>query len=153
MPIKLDTTYLDSSWKRILIWILAEKEYLSYGFNTLGPLCLWQCFPILATRWRYLNWLQIWPTGGGSCISCKLGHQVAQLTLVIRWRHLHCFQSWSPGRVAWIALLAIIHSKSWSSWSTNSADKFEIFCRMIVWERENYQSQYPTTNNSVMCHK
>ena len=24
--------------------ILAEKDYSSYGLNTLGPLCLWQCF-------------------------------------------------------------------------------------------------------------
>ena len=24
--------------------ISAEKDYSSYGLNTLGPLCLWQCF-------------------------------------------------------------------------------------------------------------
>ena len=24
--------------------ILAEKDHSSYGHNTLGPLCLWQCF-------------------------------------------------------------------------------------------------------------
>ena len=24
--------------------ILAEKDISSYGLNTLGPLCLWQCF-------------------------------------------------------------------------------------------------------------
>ena len=52
-----------------------------------------------------------------TCISWKLGHQVAQLALVqhlvIRWRHLHCFQSWPPGHVTciaslpWIALLAL----------------------------------------------
>ena len=52
------------------------------------------CFQILATTWRYLQWLQICSTGGATCISCKFGHQVAQLALVqhlvIRWRHLHC---------------------------------------------------------------
>ena len=26
--------------------ILAEKDYSSYGFNTLGPLCLLQCYSI-----------------------------------------------------------------------------------------------------------
>ena len=75
------------------------------------------CFQILATTWRYLQWLQICSTGGATCISCKFGHQVAQLALVqhlvIRWRHLHCFQSWPLGRVTciatlpWIALLAL----------------------------------------------
>ena len=55
----------------------------------------------LATRWRYLHQLQIWPPGGATCISCKLAHQVAPLALVqnlvIRWRHLHWFQSWPSG--------------------------------------------------------
>ena len=31
----------DWNWFEI---ILAEKVYSSYGLNTLGPLCLWQCF-------------------------------------------------------------------------------------------------------------
>ena len=33
----------DWNWFEI---ILAEKVYSSYGLNTLGPLCLWQCFLI-----------------------------------------------------------------------------------------------------------
>ena len=31
-----------------ITWImfLAEKNHSSYGLNTLGPLCLWQCFSV-----------------------------------------------------------------------------------------------------------
>ena len=36
----------------------------------------------LATRWRHLHKLQICPPDGATCISCKFGHQVAQLALV-----------------------------------------------------------------------
>ena len=81
----------------------------------------------LATSWRYLHQLQFWPLGDVTCISWKLGHQVAPLAfiqhLVIRWRHLHWFQSWPSGgdtckfghqfastcigTLTWIALLAI----------------------------------------------
>ena len=66
----------------------------------------------LATRWRHLHQLQIWPPDGTTCISSKSGHQMAQLALVqnlvIRWRHLHCLQSWPPGCITalllrWIA--------------------------------------------------
>ena len=32
-----------SGWNKFEI-ILAEKDHSSYGLNTLGPLCLWQCF-------------------------------------------------------------------------------------------------------------
>ena len=28
--------------------ILAEKDHSSYGLNTLGPLCLWQCLSVLS---------------------------------------------------------------------------------------------------------
>ena len=42
--------------------------------------------------------LQICPPGGATCISCKLGHQVAQHELirnvVIRWRHLFELPYW-----------------------------------------------------------
>ena len=31
-----------SDWNQFEI-ILAEKDHSSYGLNTLGPLCLWQC--------------------------------------------------------------------------------------------------------------
>ena len=32
--------------------------------------------------WHHLNWLRNWSPGGATCISCKLGHQVAQLALL-----------------------------------------------------------------------
>ena len=32
-----------SEWNKFEI-IMAEKDHSSYGLNTLGPLCLWQCF-------------------------------------------------------------------------------------------------------------
>ena len=90
--------------------------------------------PILATRWRYLLQLQIWPPDGATCISCKFGQQMALLVLVpnlaiiwhhflqlqfqppmatlalvpvlaTKWRHLHQFQSWPPGNITCIATL------------------------------------------------
>ena len=54
----------------------------------------------LTTRWRHLHQLQIWPTDGATCISCKFGHQMAPLALVAnlatRWHHLHELQSLPP---------------------------------------------------------
>ena len=54
----------------------------------------------LATRWRHLHKLQIWPPDGATCISCKFGHQMALLALfanlATRWSHLHKLQIWPP---------------------------------------------------------
>ena len=33
----------------------------------------------LATRWRHLHKLQIWPLDGTTCISCKFAHQMVPL--------------------------------------------------------------------------
>ena len=48
---------------------------------------------ILATRWRYLNCLPMWPPDGTTCISCRIGQQLALLelvtSLVTKWCHLH----------------------------------------------------------------
>ena len=90
----------------------SQQNDSSYKLNTLGPLCLWQCFfnkfvstfpprffhlfstfstcqvaflelvLILATRWRYLNCLPMWPPDGTTCISCRIGQQLALLELV-----------------------------------------------------------------------
>ena len=49
--------------------------------------------PILATRWRHLHWLKIWPSDGTTCIfwvcisdllqiDSKFGHQVTSLALL-----------------------------------------------------------------------
>ena len=79
------------------------KDNSSFRLNTLGPLCLWQCLTcqvaslalvlILATRWRYLNCLPMWPPDGTTCISCRFGQQLALLelvtSLVTKWCHLH----------------------------------------------------------------
>ena len=58
--------------------------------NKIAPLTL---VAYLATRWRHLHYLQIWPTYGAIYISCKFGLQMAPLALVAklstRWRHLH----------------------------------------------------------------
>ena len=45
--------------------------------NKIAPLTL---VAYLATRWRQLHYLQIWPPDGTTCISCKYGHQMAPLT-------------------------------------------------------------------------
>ena len=104
-----------------MTWIIFSTDWIciqfscklnsSFRFNTLGPLCLWQCFfttdlyfismnnnlisskrscqvaslalvPILATRLRYLNWLLMWPSDGTACICCRFGRQLALLELV-----------------------------------------------------------------------
>ena len=81
--------------------------FANENMSTMWYWCLIHCLHILVTRWSYLHWLQIWPPGGTTCISCKLGPQVAQLALVqnlvISWHHLHCFQSWAP------VILALLH--------------------------------------------
>ena len=67
----------------------------------------------LATRWRHLHELQIWPQDGTTCISCNIDHQMAPLALVAnlptRWRYLHCFQSWPPDCISCIATLLYWH--------------------------------------------
>ena len=47
--------------------------------NKIAPLTL---VAYLATRWRHLHYLQIWPTDGAIYISCKFGHQMAPLEIV-----------------------------------------------------------------------
>ena len=44
--------------------------------NNMAPLTL---VANLATRWRHLHYLQIWPPDGATCVSCKFGHQMAPL--------------------------------------------------------------------------
>ena len=44
--------------------------------NKIAPLTL---VAYLATRWRQLHYLQIWPTDGAIYISCKFGLQMAPL--------------------------------------------------------------------------
>ena len=66
--------------------------------NNMAPLAL---VAHLATRWRHLHLLQIWPPDGTTYISCKFGHQMALLALVVnlatRWRYLHQLQICPPG--------------------------------------------------------
>ena len=54
----------------------------------------------LTTRWRHLHQLQILPPDGATCISYKVGHQMAPLAFVTklaaRWHFLHCFQISPP---------------------------------------------------------
>ena len=64
---------------------------------------------ILATRWRYLNCLPMWPPDGTTCISCRIGQQLALLelvtSLVTKWCHLHQFQCWPSDGATCIATL------------------------------------------------
>ena len=52
----------------------------------------------LATRWHHLHTLQIWPQDDTTCISIKIGHQMAPLASV----YITCIAS-----LPWIALLAL----------------------------------------------
>ena len=74
----------------------------------------------LATRWRHLHWLRIWPPDGTTCIDSKVGHQVASLTLVnTRWPHLHsCKFDHQMALLALVAKLAtrwrhLLELKNW----------------------------------------
>ena len=69
--------------------ILAEKNHSSYGLNTLGPLCLWQCFFNF-----FLTFSQLFNLSGGiPCISSYFGHQVALFELLANvatsWHYLY----------------------------------------------------------------
>ena len=69
-----------------------------FRLNCLGPLC------------HHLNWLQIWPPDGATCIdyksiSCNFGHKVVPPgrrpasveNLATMWHHMHSFKIWSSG--------------------------------------------------------
>ena len=78
-----------------LLYSISVGSYCSCKFDhQMAPLAL---VAKLATRWRHLHELQIWPQDGTTCISCNIDHQMAPLALVAnlptRWRYLHCFQS------------------------------------------------------------
>ena len=73
--------------------------------NNMSTLAL---VPNLATRWRHLHELQLWPPDGATCIthqkfatyaiSCKFDHQMAPLALVANlaniWHNLDWFKIW-----------------------------------------------------------
>ena len=79
---------------------LCDLDYIyqQHGTTCIGCIFGHQIAPFalvayLATRWRHLYYLQIWPPDGATCISWQFGHQMAPLALVAnlatRWRHLH----------------------------------------------------------------
>ena len=105
-------------WFPIFLWIR-----LAFHFNVQQPKSFKRScqaasiaiVPILATRWRYVNWLLAWPLDGTTCInsrfsqqlallelaswtSYKFGHQVVPLALLSMlassWCHLHCHIAW-----------------------------------------------------------
>ena len=97
-PRVLTTSLEWSFFKQVRLKLISiRKNYSSCRLNTLDP--LWQCLnvqqptlfqrscqvatlalvPILTTRWRYLNWLTMWPPDGTSCISCRFGQKLALL--------------------------------------------------------------------------
>ena len=55
-----------------------SRTWIELG-KKIAPLTL---VAYLATRWRHLHYLQIWPTVGAINISCKFGHQMAPLALL-----------------------------------------------------------------------
>ena len=72
---------MDQTWQQHGITNISCK----FG-HQMAPLAL---VANMATRWRHLHYLQIWPPDG---VTCKYGHQMAPLTLIAnlatRWRHL-----------------------------------------------------------------
>ena len=74
-------------WVSDLNYLVDQIEFVtildnsSFRLNYLGLLC------------HHLNWLQIWPPDGATCIDCKFGHKMAPHALVsnfpTRLSHLH----------------------------------------------------------------
>ena len=56
--------------------------YCLYMWPTVGYKFSHQC------KWRHLDWIGLWPPGGATCNGYKFSHQ---------WRHLHWFGLWPPG--------------------------------------------------------
>ena len=91
----------------------------SITWVNLSTRIVWNWF-----QWNFLNWLQIWPPDGATCIGCqfchrmhhlhidsKFDHQMAPLAfflcalvpyLTTRWHHLHWLQTWPPDGTTWI---------------------------------------------------
>ena len=87
----------------------------SITWVNLSTRIVWNWF-----QWNFLNWLQIWPPDGTTCIGCqfchrmhhwhidsKFDHQMAPIALVAnlptRWRTLHWLQTWPPDGTTWIS--------------------------------------------------
>ena len=87
----------------------------SITWVNLSTRIVWNWF-----QWNFLNWLQIWPPDGATCIGCqfchrmhhlhidsKFDHQMAPIALVpyltTRWHHLHWLQTWPPDGTTWIS--------------------------------------------------
>ena len=68
-------------WQDGATWHLQDENFATIWSRIhcllilVVPLAL---ITMLATRWSYMHWLQIWPPGGATCISCKLGHHNLQ---------------------------------------------------------------------------
>ena len=65
-------------WNKFEI-ILAEKDHSSYGLNTLGPLCLWQCF--FSTSVNFFSTFS--SISIFTCTSSNFGHQRALYALAV----------------------------------------------------------------------
>ena len=65
--------------KRVSLGSKFSHQVVLLALLVNAPLAL---VPILATRWRYLHWLQIWPPDGATGIG-------SVPILATRWCHLH----------------------------------------------------------------
>ena len=94
----------------MLILLLSELTISSYStiFKTLPEAQRTQSIESitwvnLSTRivwnwfqWNFLNWLQICPPDGATCIGCQFCHLHMIPNLTTRWRQLHKFHIWPP---------------------------------------------------------
>ena len=73
--------------------------------NKIAPLT---SVAYLATRWRHLHYLQIWPPAGATYVSCKFGHKMVPLALVANlvtsWHHLYWLQILPPDGTSWFKI-------------------------------------------------
>ena len=80
-----------SGWYELEI-LLAQRDYSSYGLNTLGPLCLWQCFSTCFQHCFFSTFSQ------KQSDLFQKSYQMASLALVpilgTRWRYFNWLPMW-----------------------------------------------------------
>ena len=101
-----------SDWDQFEI-ILAEKDYSSYGLNTLGPLCLGQCLKdFLHFSFKFFKTF-FWNFFGtffnffsdifqSDLYFISMNNNRIYSKGLVRWHHMHQFLFWPPGGATWI---------------------------------------------------
>ena len=99
-------------------------------------------------EWNWTIWVSsFWtdlsaPSYGGLVVICCY---LKSKSIVAILNHFELFFTYLERGAAYILKADVL--------DVRTPQKIQIFCRKIVWERENYQSQSLKANNSAMCYK